>query len=136
MCVRIQDKNKTQEIFQIFQSIHGTQFRNVPDCHPLSHFPFPIFKDQVKYDDKKSEHEKQIEFLDGACHPYPLSEVAIIKGTEDIAHPVHKEVRDEQDANRILRAMLGDNIFGRKWPNVANIGPNGPRWLAQIGPKN
>ena len=29
--------------------------------------------------------------------------------------------------NRILRAMLGDQIFRLKWPKVAPIGQNGPR---------
>ena len=49
----------------------------------------------VKHDGKKIEEETQIEkFLDGACHPHPLSVVVIIKGTEGVAHPVYKEVQD------------------------------------------
>ena len=96
----------------------------------------------VKYDGKKIEEEKQIEkFLDGACHPRPLSVVAIIKGTKGVAHPVHKEVQDVQGANRILRAMLGDHIFEPKWLNVVQCRQYGSKrfkiiWMAQSGPKN
>ena len=90
----------------------------------------------------KRVKKKQIEkFLDGACHPHPLSVVAIIKGTEGVAHPVHKEVQDVQGANRILRAMLGDHIFGPKWLNVVQCRQYWSKrskiiWMAQSGPKN
>ena len=66
----------------------------------------------------------------------PLSEVAIIKGTEGVAHPVHKEVQDVivQGVNRILRAMLGDHIFGRMRSNVVQCRQYWSKRSKMVGP--
>merc|ERR1711952_317508 len=38
---------------------------------------------------------------------------------------------------KILRAMMGGQNFGQKWPKVAQSGPNGSKWpkVAQNSPK-
>ena len=62
--------------------------------------------------------------------------MAIIKGTEGVAHPVHKEVQDVivQGVNRILRAMLGDHIFGRKRSNVVQCRQYWSKRSKMVGP--
>ena len=39
-----------------------------------------------------------------------------------------------QGANRILRAMLGDHIFGRKWPNVVQCRQYWSKRSKMVGP--